>query len=126
MTYPPRIACVASSSQRAQAAQAELASRNDLVAPEDCTVIVALGGDGLLLHTAHEHLGAPDHDLPIAHQLQRRGSGSVAGDRAPSSRTAASGRACAQEEHGRETTRSGSAGAARSRQRLWAFLSSHR
>jgi NAD+ kinase len=56
MTDPPRIACVASSSERAQAGRAELASRYDLVAPEDCTVIVALGGDGLLLHTAHEHL----------------------------------------------------------------------
>jgi NAD+ kinase len=47
----PRIACVASSSAPARTAQAELAARYDLVDPGDCDVIVALGGDGLLLHT---------------------------------------------------------------------------
>jgi NAD+ kinase len=52
----PRIACVASSSAQARAAQGELAARYDLVDPSDCDVIVALGGDGLLLHTIHEHL----------------------------------------------------------------------
>jgi NAD+ kinase len=52
----PRIACVASSSAPARAAQAELADRYDLVEPDDCDVIVALGGDGLLLHTIHGHL----------------------------------------------------------------------
>jgi NAD+ kinase len=52
----PRIACVASSSAPARAAQAELAARYDLVDAGDCDVIVALGGDGLLLHTIHEHL----------------------------------------------------------------------
>jgi len=52
----PRIACVASSSAPARTAQAELAARYDLVDPGDCDVIVALGGDGLLLHTIHEHL----------------------------------------------------------------------
>jgi NAD+ kinase len=52
----PRIACVASSSAAARAAQAELAARDDLVDPGDCDVIVALGGDGLLLHTIHDHL----------------------------------------------------------------------
>jgi NAD+ kinase len=52
----PRIACVASSSAVARAAQADLAARYDLVDPSDCEVIVALGGDGLLLHTIHEHL----------------------------------------------------------------------
>ena len=51
----PRIACVASSSAGARAAQAELVARYDLVHPGDCDVIVALGGDGLLLHTIHEH-----------------------------------------------------------------------
>jgi NAD+ kinase len=57
----PRIACVASSSAPAQAAQAELAARYELVDPGDCDVIVALGGDGLLLHTIHEllQLGRP-------------------------------------------------------------------
>jgi NAD+ kinase len=52
----PTIACVASSSPLARAAQADLAARYDLVDPGDCDVIVALGGDGLLLHTIHEHL----------------------------------------------------------------------
>lgn len=49
-----RIACVASSSERAQAALAELVARYEVVDPEHATVIVALGGDGLLLHTIHE------------------------------------------------------------------------
>jgi NAD+ kinase len=52
----PRIACVASSAAAARAAGADLAARYDLVHPGDCDVIVALGGDGLLLHTIHEHL----------------------------------------------------------------------
>ena len=52
----PRIACVASSAAAAPTAQADLAARYDLVDPGDCDVIVALGGDGLLLHTIHEHL----------------------------------------------------------------------
>ena len=52
----PRIACVASSAAPARAAQTELATRYDLVDPGDCDVIVALGGDGLLLHTIHDHL----------------------------------------------------------------------
>jgi NAD+ kinase len=52
----PRIACVSSSAAAARAAQAELAARYDLVDPDECDVIVALGGDGLLLHTIHEHL----------------------------------------------------------------------
>jgi hypothetical protein len=42
--------------QPRRAAQAELAARYDLVDAGDCDVIVALGGDGLLLHTIHEHL----------------------------------------------------------------------
>ena len=56
-----RVACVASSAAAARAAQADLAARYDLVDPGDCDVIVALGGDGLLLHTIHEHfrLGRP-------------------------------------------------------------------
>ena len=52
----PRLACVASDSVQARAAQVELAARYDLVDPGDCDVIVALGGDGLLLHTIHDHL----------------------------------------------------------------------
>ena len=56
MTDRPRIACVASSSERAQAAHAALAARHELVAPEEAAVIVALGGDGLLLRVIHDHL----------------------------------------------------------------------
>ena len=52
----PGIACMASSSPRAQAALAELSERHDFVAPEECDVIVALGGDGFLLHTMHKHI----------------------------------------------------------------------
>jgi NAD+ kinase len=52
----PRIACVASNSAAARAAKADLAARYDLVDPDDCDILVALGGDGLLLHTIHEHL----------------------------------------------------------------------
>jgi NAD+ kinase len=52
----PRIACVASDSVQARAAQAELTARYDLVDFDKCDVIVALGGDGLLLHTIHDHL----------------------------------------------------------------------
>jgi NAD+ kinase len=50
------IACVSSESDRARAALAELEKRYELVAPESCDVLVALGGDGFLLHTMHEHL----------------------------------------------------------------------
>jgi NAD+ kinase len=52
----PRLACVASTAAPARAAQAELAAHYDLVDPDNCDVIVALGGDGLLLHTIHDHL----------------------------------------------------------------------
>jgi NAD+ kinase len=58
----PRLACVASRADQAQEAREELAARYDLVAPEEATAIVALGGDGLLLHTMHEHL---ELGLPI-------------------------------------------------------------
>ncbi len=50
------MACMASDSRRAQAALAELSERYDFVAPDECDVIVALGGDGFLLHTMHKHI----------------------------------------------------------------------
>jgi NAD+ kinase len=60
VAFWPRLACVASSSAAARTAQADLAARYDLVDPGDCEVIVALGGDGLLLHTVHHlQLGRP-------------------------------------------------------------------
>jgi NAD+ kinase len=58
----PKIACTASGSRRAQAALAELSERYEFVETDDCDVIVALGGDGFLLHTMHEHIAL---DRPI-------------------------------------------------------------
>ena len=49
----PRIAFVASPSAEAQDARARLVKRYDAAAPEDADVIVALGGDGLMLQTLH-------------------------------------------------------------------------
>jgi NAD+ kinase len=50
-----------SGSERAQAAQAEISARYTSVSPEEADVIVALGGDGFLLHAIHDHrrLGKP-------------------------------------------------------------------
>ncbi len=52
----PRIAFVASDSPEAQAALAELEARYPHVPVEAADVIVALGGDGLVLHTMHRVL----------------------------------------------------------------------
>jgi NAD+ kinase len=52
----PRIACVDSGSDRAKASRRELAARYDLVSPEESDVIIALGGDGLVLRVVHEYL----------------------------------------------------------------------
>jgi NAD+ kinase len=48
-----RIAFVASPIPEAQDARARLVKRYDAAAPEDADVIVALGGDGLMLQTLH-------------------------------------------------------------------------
>jgi NAD+ kinase len=48
-----RIAFVASPMPEAQDARARLVKRYDAAAPEDADVIVALGGDGLMLQTLH-------------------------------------------------------------------------
>jgi len=60
-TAPPmtniKIACTASDSPRAQAALTELCERYAFAPLEGCDVIVALGGDGFLLHMMHEHIG---------------------------------------------------------------------
>jgi NAD+ kinase len=53
---PMKIACLHSGSPRARASHAELAGRYDFVAPDQCDVIVALGGDGMMLHTIHNTL----------------------------------------------------------------------
>lgn len=48
-----RIAFVASQTPEAEAAAATLGERYGQVVPEDADVVVALGGDGLMLQTAH-------------------------------------------------------------------------
>ena len=57
-----KIAFVASSSRKARDALLILQDRYDGVQPADADVIVALGGDGFMLHTIHEYL---DRDIPI-------------------------------------------------------------
>ncbi len=52
----PAMALVASSAEGAQAAEAMLRERYRFVDPERADLIVALGGDGFLLHTLHEML----------------------------------------------------------------------
>jgi len=51
------MALVASIAESAQAAEAMLRDRYDFVGLEEAELIVALGGDGYLLHTLHEMLG---------------------------------------------------------------------
>jgi NAD+ kinase len=52
-----RIAFVASSAEPAQQAHARLTARYGDCAPEQAMVVVALGGDGLMLETQHRLLG---------------------------------------------------------------------
>ncbi|HXE66727.1 MAG TPA: NAD kinase [Rhodanobacteraceae bacterium] len=58
----PRLAFVASASEKARAACGELEKRYGSVTPDDADVIVALGGDGFMLRTLHAQLG---HGLPV-------------------------------------------------------------
>lgn len=57
----PRIAIVSSTVPAAQAAREALLQRYSEVPPEDADVIIALGGDGLMLRTLHRYmfLGKP-------------------------------------------------------------------
>jgi NAD+ kinase len=50
------MALVASNAAAAQEAEAELRERHRFVAVEDAALVVALGGDGFLLHTLHDML----------------------------------------------------------------------
>lgn len=52
----PRIACVDSGSDRARASRDELARQYALVAPDECDVIVVLGGDGHVLRVLHQYM----------------------------------------------------------------------
>lgn len=51
-----KIAFVAALDDQAQDAAARLKKRYDHVAPEEADIIVALGGDGFMLQTLHDHL----------------------------------------------------------------------
>ena len=51
------VAFVASPSPDAQAARALLSERHPAVPPEDADVIVAIGGDGMMLQTLHRFIG---------------------------------------------------------------------
>jgi NAD+ kinase len=63
----PRIAFLASHTDDAQAALAELAARHGQHAPEDADVLCALGGDGFMLQTLHRHgaLGKPVYGMKL-------------------------------------------------------------
>jgi NAD+ kinase len=52
----PRLAFVAASTAAARTAKAALEKRYGVVSPADADVIVALGGDGLMLQTLHRHM----------------------------------------------------------------------
>ena len=51
-----RIACVHSGSDLAEEHYRELSSRYTFVRPKESDVILALGGDGLMLHAMHSHM----------------------------------------------------------------------
>ena len=65
MAKPLKIAFVASNVESAQAALAVLSARYGAVAPEKADIIVALGGDGFMLHSMHEmqHLSVPIYGM---------------------------------------------------------------
>ncbi|MGK7294301.1 MAG: NAD kinase [Candidatus Wenzhouxiangella sp. M2_3B_020] len=62
MATRPRIAFVASEHPRAREALAELEARYERVPTSEADVLVALGGDGFMLHTLHENSA---RDLPV-------------------------------------------------------------
>jgi NAD+ kinase len=57
MVLTKKIAFTASDAPAAQAAEQLLRNSVPHVDPDDADVIVALGGDGFLLQTLHEHMG---------------------------------------------------------------------
>lgn len=52
----PRIACIHSGSPKASEGFRALEERYDFVAPDECDVMVVLGGDGFMLHSLHKHM----------------------------------------------------------------------
>ena len=61
MSTTPRIAFLASQTDDAQAALADLIARHGQCGPDEADVLCALGGDGFMLQTLHRHggLGIP-------------------------------------------------------------------
>ncbi|MFN6934827.1 MAG: NAD(+)/NADH kinase, partial [Tsuneonella sp.] len=51
-----RLALVASSTERAQEAAAELSTALDFVSMDEAETVIVLGGDGFMLHTLHTML----------------------------------------------------------------------
>lgn len=60
-----KFACVASDSEQARLSHEQLAAKYDFVEADDADIIIALGGDGLMLHALHNHLksGKPIYGL---------------------------------------------------------------
>jgi NAD+ kinase len=56
--HDPKLAFVAADTETAQRALAELTARYRPVAPDEADVVVALGGDGLMLETLHRFMRA--------------------------------------------------------------------
>ena len=52
-----RIACVHSGTELATEHYKELSALYAFVSPKDCDVVLALGGDGLMLHALHSYMG---------------------------------------------------------------------
>ena len=85
------IAFVASQTPEARAAYAQLEARYGNAKPEDADVIVALGGDGLMLQTLHTFMksGKPIYGMHrgtvgfLMNEFVARRSGRTAGRRAP-------------------------------------------
>jgi len=67
MPATPRVAFLASPSEDAQEALAELLQRHGEHPPEEADVLVALGGDGFMLQTLHRHagLGKPVYGMKL-------------------------------------------------------------
>src|SRR3546814_8142201 len=67
MTANPRIAFLASQTDDAQAALADLSRVHGQCAPEDADVLCPLGGDGFMLQTLHRHggLGQPVYGMKL-------------------------------------------------------------
>jgi NAD+ kinase len=53
-----RFACIASSSDQAKLSYEQLSAKHDFVEPKEADCILALGGDGLMLHALHKFLDA--------------------------------------------------------------------